>query len=172
MTIKIRQAQPKELKEIISLRLTLLKRYPQAFLATYEEEVNKSFEEWKDWFASLRKERNSNLFVGEDKNALVGMVICRGGRHKRAEHIATVDFLGVSPSYQGRGLGKVLMKKLINWTKRRTSICRLQLVVYADNKKALSLYRKLGFKKEGVFPRYAKTKEGGYQTGILMALYL
>ena len=65
--------------------------------------------------------------------------------------------LGISVvgAMQGRGVGTALMAALCDYADQWLGIRRLELDVYADNQRALALYRKFGFEVEGTHRGYA-----------------
>jgi putative acetyltransferase len=67
---------------------------------------------------------------------------------QRRNHCAWF-FLGVRESFQGNGVGKRLLQTTIAAADILFGLGRLELTVFADNEKALSLYRKFGFEIEG-----------------------
>lgn len=76
--------------------------------------------------------------------------------------------MGIVPAYRGRGLGL----KLINATlarARKAGFVRIELSVHADNARAISLYDKAGFVREGV-QRDAVYVDGEYRDAIVMAI--
>lgn len=168
----VRQAQERDLKKTIDLRLELVKSFPHAYLSTRQELEKQALPEWEGWFFQYFRSNNSNFWIAEDKDQLIGMVACKGTSWKRSAHMGTVIGLGVLPSHKKKGVGQALMEKLIVWAKKKASIHRLQLDVYTDNKEAVSLYQKLGFKKEGVKKKYAQKKDGIYQDSLAMVLFL
>ena len=52
--------------------------------------------------------------------------------------------------FQGRGVGKALMQALLDLADSWTPYTRLELTVYADNARAIALYKQFGFDEEGV----------------------
>jgi hypothetical protein len=52
---------------------------------------------------------------------------------------------------------------------RRVGLVRFELTVHADNERAIALYKKVGFKKEGTM-KYAALIDGHYKDVILMAI--
>lgn len=164
----VRQAQEEELKEIINLRLELVKAYPESFLISYEESQEITPEAWRKWFFS----KNFILWVAEDKGKLIGMVGCSLGKYQRNKHQVLISALGVLPAYLGQGVGKALMTELISWVKKQRLIKRLQIDVYSDNQRAYSLYKKLGFKEEGVKKKYVQKPDGTFQDRVDLAMLL
>jgi RimJ/RimL family protein N-acetyltransferase len=58
-------------------------------------------------------------------------------------------FIYIHQDFQNLGLGTLMMKKAIEVAKER-GFHRLGLTVVADNHRAIKVYEKVGFKKEGV----------------------
>lgn len=89
-------------------------------------------------------------FIAEANNVSLGFIHVR--THKdgiSGETCGTVPLLAVSPKSQGLGMGKLLVNHAEKWAKHLG--CRLlHLEVFANNKKADSFYKNLGFKPETV----------------------
>ena len=73
--------------------------------------------------------------------------------------------------YWGLGLGKALTKACIQCAKN-AGYDQLELNVVADNDRALSLYRSLGFEEFGRNPRGFNSQISGYQELVYMMLKL
>jgi len=169
--IKIREAKIADLPNLIDLRLKMVNACPDSFLDDYRELSEWTAASWGEWFSRLTDAKNSNLIVADDGKELIGIVGCKGVKHKRAAHVATLVGVGVLPNCRGKGIGKAMLGKMIDWVKKETKVERLQLTVYADNEVAIKFYEKLGFIKEGLFKNYAKSVKGNYQDGLMMALF-
>ncbi len=76
--------------------------------------------------------------------------------------------IAVSPKWQGRGVGRQLMSRLLDWADNWGAVLRIELWVHADNEPAITLYRSLGFAQEGRHIAYA-LKSGRYVDSISMA---
>lgn len=61
--------------------------------------------------------------------------------------------IAVKPDYRRMGLGKHLMRFLIDFC-RTENVERLTLDVRPSNSSAIKMYRKMGFREEGLRPRY------------------
>lgn len=57
-------------------------------------------------------------------------------------------------NYRGSGLGKEAMKLILDFAFNELNLHRVQLNVFSYNKNAISLYEKLGFKREGVYREF------------------
>ena len=92
------------------------------------------------------------------------------GKKYKVKHRA--DFgISVLKEYWGLGLGKALTKACIQCAKN-AGYNQLELNVVADNERALSLYRSLGFEEFGRNPQGFNSKTSGYQELIYMMLKL
>jgi ribosomal-protein-alanine N-acetyltransferase len=71
---------------------------------------------------------------------------------------AHLTILAIHPDFQGQGLGKLLLGKLLEEAENR-SLERATLEVGENNKKALNLYQQFGFKEAGRRKKYYKKTE-------------
>jgi ribosomal protein S18 acetylase RimI-like enzyme len=76
--------------------------------------------------------------------------------------------MGVVPDYRGRGIGARLMDQALKQA-FATGFVRVELSVRADNTRAIRLYEKVGFVREGVL-RDAVFVDGEFHDAIAMAL--
>lgn len=89
------------------------------------------------------------------------------GAHRRRVHAASIG-MSVHDDFAGRGVGTALMAALIDQADNWLNIRRLELTVYTDNTRAIALYERFGFEREGVLRAYA-FREGGYVDALTMA---
>lgn len=68
------------------------------------------------------------------------------GRRIHLHHV------GVKPSYQNQGFGKLLTKESIKFAKEKGY--QIKLEVHQSNKKAIGIYKKFGFKFTGDYDIY------------------
>jgi RimJ/RimL family protein N-acetyltransferase len=85
-------------------------------------------------------------------------------------HVAVLG-MGVVASSRGHGIGGALIDAVIERA-RRAGMERIELDVFAKNKRARALYERRGFLVEGVKRRRAKRGAGDYDDVIEMALLL
>ncbi|NKE67438.1 GNAT family N-acetyltransferase [Ramlibacter sp. RBP-2] len=76
--------------------------------------------------------------------------------------------IGIAREWQGRGLGRRLIARLLDWADNWTGVLRVELTVHADNERAIALYRAMGFVEEGRMRGYA-LKDGRYVDALCMA---
>lgn len=85
----------------------------------------------------------------------------------RRSHVRGLG-IAVSPEWQGRGVGRRLMARLLDWADNWGAVLRVELWVHVDNERAIALYRSLGFQEEGRHRAYA-LKAGRYVDSLSMA---
>ncbi|SFS65833.1 GNAT family N-acetyltransferase [Marininema halotolerans] len=73
------------------------------------------------------------------------------------------------PRHQGKGYGNEAMKLMLDYAFGILNLHRIELNVYAYNDRAIRLYEKLGFKKEGV-QRDALFYDHTYHDSIIMSM--
>lgn len=76
--------------------------------------------------------------------------------------------MGILPAYRGKGLGRRLIETTLK-AAREAGFARVELDVYEDNARAIALYDKVGFAREGIVRRAAHI-DGRFIDAISMAL--
>jgi putative acetyltransferase len=76
--------------------------------------------------------------------------------------------IGLAPSAQGQGLGRLLMSELVHYADRWGPVLRIELTVFTDNARAIALYQRFGFRVEGTHVAYA-LRDGVYADVYAMA---
>jgi len=92
--------------------------------------------------------KSSFLYIVEDNGKLVGFLSAKRGQVNRIKHSAYI-VIGIIKNYTGKGIGRRLFNELDNWA-TDNGVTRLELTVMRHNERAISLYKKMGYKVEGV----------------------
>ncbi len=74
----------------------------------------------------------------------------------------------MAKDWQGQGVGDLLMAALTDWSDNWAHVLRIELTVFADNARAIALYQRHGFEKEGHMNAYA-LRDGIYTDACAMA---
>jgi len=85
----------------------------------------------------------------------------------RLRHSGLIGIM-IHKDYQGNGIGRALMEALIDIADNWLMLVRLELTVFTDNVRAIELYEKCGFEKEGV-RRCAAIRSGVYTDDFIMS---
>lgn len=141
------------------------------FLLTYPDE--NSFDAEREAAFLQEKTDSQNeieiLAIVDDK--IVGTAgISAIGTKVKIRHRAEFG-ISILRQYWGLGLGKALTKACIQCAKDAGYV-QLELNVVAENAKAISLYKRLGFEEFGRNPRGFLSRTNGYQELIHMLLVL
>jgi len=119
-------------------------------------------------FLKKIENKESVALVAEVNGKVMGLA--KINKKKGAESHVGVLGIAIRKEIRGRGIGKRLAELLIKEAKKHLKIEIVELEVFAENKVAYNLYKKLGFKKAGVV-RNGLKKNGKYFDRILMVKY-
>lgn len=112
---------------------------------------------------------DSHLLVAEVDGKVVGVVGLSVNKNPRMRHSASLG-ISVRKEYQGQGIGKRLMEKILDLADNWLMLIRVELGVLEDNENALKLYKSFGFELEGK-KRYSIVRDGKYMDEYIMARY-
>lgn len=125
------------------MRLAALQEAPYAFGARWEDEVDRSDDDWKDAVVSRHR------FVAELDGQAVGMVGCARSTYTGA---ADLTSMWVHPDARRRGIGRALVLAVVDWA-RESGLTQVLLSVADGNDPAECLYMEIGFKRIGMAHR-------------------
>ena len=112
---------------------------------------------------------NSTLLVAVSDGGVVGLLDVLGGTLEQQAHEGTFG-VSVDRDHRGRGVGSAMIRAMVAWTPEH-GISRLQAWAWASNPRALALYERLGFEREGLCRR-AVMVDGEPVDAILIARLL
>lgn len=121
-------------------------------------------EEVRSW---LEKPSDGGLQLVAERH---GVILGAAGLHRQAGRRHHVAMLGMSvhDAYQRQGIGKTLLRELIDAADNWLNITRIELTVFTDNAGAIALYETAGFVTEGVHKAYA-FRDGAFADVLAMA---
>lgn len=114
----------------------------------------------KNWLenalAEIKFHKNYILWAEYD-GQIVGNCDIKRGPSSRDSHVGTVGLM-IDKDFRGQGLGKYLLKKILEHAKKMNyKIAKLD--VFSDNEIAIKLYKKMGFKE------YSRLPNGFFRKG-------
>jgi L-phenylalanine/L-methionine N-acetyltransferase len=74
----------------------------------------------------------------------------------------------VAAGWQGHGIGHKLMDVALDWADNWAGLLRIELTVFADNARAIALYERHGFVREGTMRAFA-LRDGTYVDALSMS---
>ena len=141
------------------------------YLLSYPDENSFDPEQEAQFLEEKTLSPNETELVAIVDGKLVGTAgIEAVGKKYKVKHRAEFG-ISVLKEYWGLGVGKALTKACIQCA-RDAGYDQLELNVVADNDRALSLYRSLGFVEYGRNPRGFNSRISGYQELVYMLLEL
>jgi putative acetyltransferase len=119
------------------------------------------------WRERLAPSDTDYILIAEIDGAVVG----HGGVHlaagRRRVHAASIG-MSTDEAWHGKGVGSALLEAMVDLAEKWLQISRLELTVFADNQRAIGLYRKFGFKEEGLMRGFAM-RDGILIDALMMA---
>lgn len=137
------------------------------FMVSVIEEFDESLEQLRSWIQKILENQRDTLFVAEIKGKVVGLIVFRSKNTKRLSHTGSFTAM-VKKEYRNQGIGKLLIKKLLDWAEQNPLIEKVSLGVLSTNQRAIELYKSMGFVEEGRKIKEVKFNEDLYVDDILM----
>jgi RimJ/RimL family protein N-acetyltransferase len=119
--------------------------------------------------SSIEKPGQSLLLIIETKEDRKPIGFCFVKNIHPLHRHAELEQLHIIPEYQDQGIGTDVMKILLDYFFLEANLNRIWLISYADNKKAIRFYHRLGFVIEGVL-RQIQFTMGKYHNGCIMGI--
>ena len=89
----------------------------------------------------------------------------------RSSHIAYLGGVAMHPDYAGKGYGFLMMLAIIDYGKV-LGLKRIELSTAVNNDKAIHLYKKVGFREEGILGNYTYLKSKNLYLDEMLMSYL
>lgn len=120
--------------------------------------IERVTEKKKQSMARVFKDRGCLVLVAEVRErgrwkAVGSLTLSHYGDASKSKHVRVLAML-VLDGYRGRGIGKQLMAKGLEWAREKEGVEKVALGVFSNNKRAFRLYENFGFKVEGVRRRH------------------
>jgi len=141
------------------------------FLAREPGEFSFTLEQEQSFIQSMLEDDNAQMLLAEIDGKIVGNAsVGRVMNKKRYRHRAALGIV-VRQEFWGLGIGKILMEECVSWCKDN-EVEQLELEVMTHNKRAIDLYKKLGFETSGTIKHAIKYSDGTYADEYVMRLDL
>ena len=133
-------------KEYKKIRLESLQEEQSAFGTSAAQAVLASNEEWIQILQNAENEYKDILFFAEHCGSLVGIMGAYYNKSAESQDCGYLHGIYVNKKYRDKGIGNKLMKKVIERLKMNHGLKKIKLCVNKQQKSAIRLYEKLGFK--------------------------
>ncbi len=162
----IREARKSDAQRLIDYVNAI--SYESDFLTFGPGEFNIPIEKEERFIEESYNTKNKLFLVAQIQGRIVGNLSFAGGQRPRIKHSGEFG-ISVLKEYWGQGIGSRLILYLIQWCKESGEIRKVNLSVREDNVRAIKLYERLGFKKEGKISRTFYIN-GQFYAAIVMGL--
>jgi len=129
-----------------------------------------SVEEERQWVKAGNDQDNGIRIAAAVDGKVVGLSEVISPRFARQKHTAGVG-ISIRADWCDRGLGTLMMREMIGWSRTHPGLEMLTLCVFSSNPRAQAVYEKVGFVEDGRLPRRAKV-DGEYIDLVEMSLWL
>ena len=110
------------------------------------------------------------VLVAEADAEVVGNVLVSLDRNVASAHIGTLSIC-VADGWRDIGIGSALVGAAIDWARRR-GLLKVALGVFPDNERAIAVYERAGFVREGLRRRQYRGPGNTFRDELLMAWFL
>ncbi len=168
----IRLLTSQDSKEFRHLRLQSLQTDPQAFVSTFDYEVNLSIEHFQNRIHYSTKQPHYGIYGKFQDSKLIGMIQFGDEFLPKIAHRANIYELYVDPKHRHQHLGTDLISHVIKAAQLTPRLEQLLLRVNSTNQAAINLYKKSGFELISTHPKAIKEDDDNYQDELTFLLFL
>ena len=140
------------------------------FLSFGKNEFSRSLPDYKNFIKSTKAEHNSIILLATMDDEIISIASITSSQKLRTKHIGTLGIV-IAEKHCGFGLGRTLMEELVEWARGNGTTKKIHLVTREDNERAIKLYKKVGFKEEGLLEQDTYIN-GVYYNTLIMGLML
>jgi RimJ/RimL family protein N-acetyltransferase len=120
------------------------------------------------WIGEMIRAAEHLVLVAEADGEVVGNVLVSVDRGVATEHIGVLS-ITLSEDWRDVGIGTDLVAAAQRWTRER-GLRKLSLGVFPDNARAIAVYEKRGFRREGLRRRQYRAGDT-FRDEVLMAWF-
>ena len=132
-----------------------------------EEGIGYTYEDEVKLIQSFEENLNSTMYLAIDHNKIVSIGNLSASKRERTKHISILG-ISVLKSHWNQGIGKMMMKTLIEFAKQAPDTKAIHLEVRSDNEVAIRLYQSVGFVKNSTIPNSMFIKHQYYDIDLMI----
>jgi RimJ/RimL family protein N-acetyltransferase len=121
------------------------------------------------FIGELIRADESAVIIAEASGEVVGNSLVMTDRDVSSRHVGVLS-ITVADGWRDVGLGTALVAAAQDWVRDR-GLSRLALSVFPDNARAIAVYTRAGFVREGIRRRQYRQADGTYRDELLMAWF-
>lgn len=163
----VREARPEDAAQVIAHIKRIAEEPNNGISISSADEFRYTEEEEAVIIEKAASSDDRLMIVAEASGQIIGVASCTPG-NQGYRHTLGLG-ITVNAAWRDKGVGTAMLECIIDWCKNNATIHRLELWVFPDNKRAISLYEKVGFEHEGN-RRGCFLKDGKFQDLMLMGM--
>lgn len=163
----LRSAVSKDAVQLVELMKSVIEEGPFTLYEPDEYQATSKSEAKK--IKRLTNGTGKVYLVAELDKEITGFLSFDNWDTRRTAHTGLFSVF-LKKKWRGMGIGRILVKGLLDWGKNNPVNKKISLAVFSTNKNAIALYKKLGFRQEGRCPA-DMIIEGKKVDSILMYKY-
>jgi RimJ/RimL family protein N-acetyltransferase len=121
------------------------------------------------FIGELIRADESGVLVAEASREIVGNALVMTDRDVSSRHVGVLS-ITVADGWRDVGVGTALVAATQDWVRER-GLTRLALSVFPDNARAIAVYTRAGFVREGIRRQQFRQADGTYRDELLMAWF-
>ena len=121
------------------------------------------------WFDALETRRDAVIFGIRRRRGGPLLGVCQLVSISPVHRSAELQIRIGAPAARDRGIGTHVVRSLVEFAFRDLNLHRVSLHVFASNRRAIRVYEKAGFRREGVM-RQAAHVDGSYVDLVIMGI--
>lgn len=137
-------------------------------LFSYPEAARFSIKDEEQFITQYLRQPQHLLLLAEVDGEVIGNIAINQGRFEKQAHMGELG-IAILRKYWNMGIGRRLMTAGIRWATEHPELEMIWFTVFANNEKAIQLYRNFGFLEYGRLPQGARSSDGGYYDLLTMA---
>ncbi|MGE6377969.1 N-acetyltransferase family protein [Peribacillus muralis] len=165
LSYKIRTAEGKDAEAVLAIQHAVIAE-GEYFIAV-SNEFNKTEQQQREWIQGLLENDRETIIVAEIKGEVIGWIAFQSEKRKRMSRKGSFGMM-IRDNYREMGIGKKLLRALLDWAEANPLIEKVSLGVFSINHRAISLYKRMGFVEEGRKIQEYKLNDLEYVDDILM----
>ena len=107
------------------------------------------------WVENLSKDKDACIFIAKENNTVIGFLALK---INKSERYGRIILIAVHKRYRAKGAGSALVHRCIEWGNKK--IGSIFVKTQKDNRNAIILYKKMGFKLIGTDKVFCKKISG------------
>lgn len=137
------------------------------FLLREDNEFNMTLENEKEFIDSKRNNEKEIFLVAKVNGKIIGTLGFASSPFNRYKHKGQFG-ISVLKEFWGHSIGYKMLSLMIEWADR-IGLIKITLQVDSNNERAIALYKKFGFEKEGLLKFDKYIGNGIFRDSIIMS---